>query len=179
MSYTEFKKLYLKAQKNKNAKYQCVVFDLVGSKKMTELERFDAQVKSIKTFNEMLKQLKVAEFLASKPILLDKKPVSVVKDISKPKNNILMYLNNPVILNGDCFVFYLYNNAISINELKSLFYLSAEKTGNKYEYNFAQANFETLDATKQNKKYWIGHVAQQLSNSKQQQIKNQEKEMTM
>ena len=126
-----------------------------------------------------IKGIKQAEFLYDTTILLNKKPVSVTADISKQKNKMLIYLNNPVILNGDCFVFYLFNNTLNEAEIKSLFYQSADKNNNNYAYNFAQANFETLDATKQDKKYWIGHVAQQLSYAKQDKVQVKQEEMTM
>ena len=181
MSYTEYKDLFLKAQQNKNAEYKAVVFDLVGSKKMSKEERYDAQVKSIKTFNYMLRDLWAVERIVGQKILLNEKPVKIVNNIAKPNNEQFAYLSNPTILCGDCFVFYFKNDLIEAEDVKKLFMESAEKVKNTYAYNFAEGNFETLDINEQGKKYWIGHVAQQLSNNKTEKIqfKAEQEEMAI
>ena len=54
-----------------------------------------------------------------------------------------------------------------------------KKTGNKFAYNFVEGNFETLDVNQKDKKYWVGYIAQQLSNFKQEKIQFKNEEMTM
>lgn len=179
MSYTEYKDLFEKAQKNPNAKYKCVVFDLVGSKKMSEKERYLAQVKSIHTFNDLAKQLRLLQFIIEEKLLVNEEPVSLVKNITEPKNNLMPFLSNPAILNGDCFVFYLQNNTIGMDDIKKMFMYAAEKCNNEYAYNISSGQFETLDVNERNEKYWIGYVAQQLESQKHEKIQYDQNKMTM
>lgn len=182
MSYTEYLDLFKKAQKNENAEYKAVVFDLADSKKMSDQERYDAQLKSIKTFNNMLRDLWAIEKIIGTKLLLNEKPVKQVNNIAKPNNPQFAYLSNPTILNGDSFVFYFKNDIIELDDIKNLFLQNAERTKNTYCYHIAEGKFETLDINEQGKKYWIGHVAQQLSNLKTDKIqykKEEQEEMTM
>lgn len=178
MSYTEYYDLFVNAQQNKDAKYKCFVFDLVGSKTMSEIERYDAQVKSIHTLNALAQDLKFLGLKLGKRILLDEGPVSHVVNVANPKNKLFAFLNNPAIVNGDCFVLYC-NNCIKTEDIKKIFLKECKNNNNQYEYNFVEGNFETLDVNERDKKYWIGYVAQQLSNFKQEKIQFKNEEMTM
>ena len=179
MSYTEYKDLFEKAQKNPNAKYKCVIFDLVGSKQMSASERYEAQVKSIDTFNDLLKQLKNLQFFVEEKLLVNEGPVCLVKNIADPKDNLKPFLSNPAILRGDCFVFYLQNNTVEMDDIKKMFKYSAEKFNNTFAYHICSGQFETLDVNERNEKYWIGYVSEQLENQKQEKIQYKQNEMTM
>lgn len=178
MSYTEYYDLFKKAQQNKDAKYKCFVFDLVGSKTMDENKRYDAQVKSIHTLNALAKDLKMLEFQHNKKIVLNEPPIFISNNVASPKNKLLAFLSNPTIINGDCFVVYCYND-IDAKVVKELFLKECKNNNNEYAYNFAEGNFETLDIEERNKKYWVGYVAQQLSTIKQEKIQFKNQEMTM
>ena len=178
MSYTEYYDLFVNAQQNKDAKYKCFVFDLVGSKTMDKNQRYDAQVKSIHTLNALAKDLKFLETKLGKKILVDENPVRYAVNIASPKDKLFAFLSNPAIVNGDCFVLYCHNG-IKTEDIKKLFLKECKKVGNQFAYNFVEGNFETLDVNEKDKKYWVGYVAQQLSNIKQEKIQFKNEEMTM
>ena len=177
MSYSEYADLFKSAQQNKNAKYKCFVFDLKNSRQLNDEIRYEAQIKSILTFNAMTKDLKELEIELGKKILIDEYPVTFSEEIANNKNT-YAFLNNPTILNGDCFAFYCYNN-VSAKDIKSLFLEQCKKNENEFVYNFSEGNFETLHIKEKNTKLWIGYIAQFLSYIKTDiiQYKNEEKIM--
>ena len=163
MSYDEYKDLFDKAQQ-KDTKYVAFVFDIKGSKKLPDKERYIAQIKTYETINLLTKKLKMIEKVYNKQILIEDPLLPIIDDIKKrPKHTIL---SNPCFINGDCFAFFCYNHSISTDLFKGLFNLCAEQVDNKYAYHFATGKFETLDYGKGSKEYYAGYIIQQLTEGK-------------
>lgn len=166
MSYEEYNDLFLKAQKNKNAKYIAFVFDIKSSKLMDNLTRLNAQLKTFDTIDLMIEKLNKLEEKENRKILIDETPVQKIDNILNLKNNTFSFLNNPCVISGDSFAFYCYNNSIEIEQFKEIFLKAAKICKNTTKYHFSYGNFETLNYNESNEKYYIGYIVDKLSKEK-------------
>ena len=163
MSYTEYKEEFEKAQKNKNAPYKMFVFDLHGSKKMSENKRYKSQIKSIKTLQLLAKKLQEIETKTNKKILLYDENVKLNIDLSLPNPN----TTNPCVCGGDAFVISILADAISEEDIIKLFLQCAKELKNKYTYNLSIGKFETTDYILATEKCYIGYCLAELTLNKQ------------
>ena len=123
MSYEEYNDLFIKAQQNDNAKYIAFVFDIKSSKLMDKRTRKSAQLKTFNTINLMIKYIKTLEVECKNKILINELPVLTTDNVTKPRNEMLSYLNNPCVVFGDSFAFYCYNNSIKTRDFIDIFML--------------------------------------------------------
>ena len=161
MSYDEYSDLFDKAQKN-DTKYVAFVFDIKGSKKMSDDDRYIAQIKTFETIDLMTKKLKLLEKAYNRQILVrDDKLLPVLDSIRKNTGETVM--TNPAFKMGDCFAFFCYNHSISEDLFKKLFIRCTKEVDNKCPYHFACGKFETLDYAEGGGRYYIGYIMEQLS----------------
>lgn len=166
MSYEENDDLFLKAQKNDNADYVAFVLDIKNSKTMSKKIRYSSQLKSFNTINLMIKYFNFLENKTKTKILVDGLPVIKTNNITKPKIQMLNYLNNPCVAFGDSFAFYCYNNTISKEKFINIFKYCAKICNNDTKYHLNYGKFETLYYNEANEQYYLGYALEKLSKEK-------------
>lgn len=164
---------------NNNPPYKAVVFQLIDAQNFTQSQLEDAFNKSVKTFNHIVKTIKIIENVYKCPILVNQKPVKVVNNTLKLKQKNDVFSNNPTIICKSSFIFYFHKNNPLRQDIEELFYFSAKKFNNTYEYQILEGDFYNLNIKTQFENSWISQVTQQLTNTKQQTIQYKQEEMTM
>lgn len=165
MSYEEYNDLYLKSQKNINAPYLCFSFDLVGSKKLDDEIMYKQQILMIKTMKDIVIKLQELERLSNKKILLSDKNIKINSKVVN-NNAMLAYYNNPCILAGDFYAFYVYNKSITESDFLNIFTNCAIKNKLYFSYHYQSAKFETTEYQQGRDKYYLGYCVGYLQHNK-------------
>ena len=152
MSYIEYEDIYQKAQ-FKQTPYRMVFFDIKGSKLLKGKQREGAQIVSIQTIKYLKSLIEKEEKLTHSKILINQELTQSTKDTD---GSLYAYLNNPCVVNGDCFCLYFYRGKLTNDKIFKMFHEACEKCGNKLTYHFGLVNFETLDIGESNNKLYIG-----------------------
>lgn len=184
MPYYKYADLFEHAQKNKQAPYKMFVFDLKNSTKMEHQKRANQQYIMLQTMDLVTEKLLNLSNTKNKPILLQNEEVYIEpkqKNTSKKANWIVSYLQNPCVLSGDSYCFYVYNNSITEKEFLTIFNHCSQQTQNFYTYRFLSAQFETTKYNEGDNKYYIGYCVKELTKNKQlpQTIINIEQQETL
>ena len=169
MSYEEYNDLFVKAQKNKDAPFVCFSLDLVNSRNLSNKQAFKQQQAMIQTMKDIVEYIKMYEIKTNTKILLNDKNVKINKNVIGGSKDVTYY-NNPCILSGDFYAFYVYNNTISQNDFINLFLHFAKANNINYDYHFQSAKFETTDYICGNEKYYLGYCVGYLQHNKKGKI---------
>jgi len=165
MSFEEYNDLYLKSQKNINAPYLCFSFDLVDSKKLDNENMYKQQILMIKTMKDVITKLQELEHITNKRILLSDKNIKINIDVTN-NNATHAYCNNPCILAGDFYAFYVYNKSITESDFLNIFTNCAINNKLLFSYHYQSAKFETTEYQKGCDKYYIGYCVGYLQHNK-------------
>lgn len=168
MSYEEYNDLFVKAQKNKKAPFVCFSLDLVNSKSLSDKQALKQQQDMIQTMKDMVEYIKLCELKTNTKILLNNQNVKINKNIVG--GNSVAYYNNPCILSGDFYAFYVYNNTILQKDFINLFLHFAKANNISYDYHFQSAKFETTEYRCGNQKYYLGYCVGYLQHNKNGKI---------
>lgn len=159
MSYFEYNDLFMKCQEN--GKYHVFCFDIVDSKEMDKKLRYEVQYLLFELAHLMVLILQNEEKSRNSKILLNEDGISSIFD----KNVKVGFGPNvdPVVL-GDTLVITVYRDAITTEEVYSLFENCKSALGLNLDFHCADGYYETNDWVEAKDKYFRGYCIQLLSN---------------
>lgn len=151
MSSIEYADMFLKVQESNNAPYHMFSFDIKDSKKMSQSDRLLAQ------YDLFLLQGFIKEELlnlenSNKKILLKKDELNNIVGLMK---------ENPFVF-GDTLVVTIYKDSLTSDQMYMIFNRLKEELGIEYDFNMADALYETNDYGEGAHKLYRGYCAQIL-----------------
>lgn len=165
MSTFEYNDLFLLAQDI--GKYHVFTFDIVGSKKMDNKTRYDAQIKSLKLINGIYNVLsELQEKLKRKILVFEKGFVS----LDNPLPYEFGIKQEPFVI-GDVYGFTIYRDSLDKDIILSIYEYFKESLNIDFDYHLADGYYETNDYAEGGTKYFRGYCIDLLSNYHKENVK--------
>lgn len=174
MAYEEYYDLYLLAQKNPNALYYVVSFDVVNSRQMPPKKRAILQYKIIIIMKYVYNKLLEKEKELKKQIVI--KDERFCRPWDNSVNNKNFNYCDPYIL-GDNFQFTVLRNTITKEEIIKLVYDCKNKLKIKEDFHIADGYYETNNYGEGNTKLYRGYCLQILEQIHKPKTKNKLKKL--
>jgi len=168
MSSIEYADMFLKVQESNNAPYHMFSFDIKESKKMIPTKRMLAQYDLFTLADLIYEELLKLEKRFNRKILLEKEELNNTTELLK---------DNPFVF-GDALVVSIYNGSLSSDEMYSLFDNLKGELNSDYEFNRADALYETNDYSEGATKLYRGYCAQLLMELHKEHYKNVAKKLS-
>lgn len=181
MSYTEYYDLYEKCQDY--APYHLFVFDVVGSKQISQIDdKYIAKISLL--IDNVYKKIEEIEKQTQKQILhrgpcLSRPQLyeytdgySVFKQVNLPKEKRryqLTELNDPFQICGDTIGLTILRDTLTEEEVYNIFDQTKEKLNISYDFHYANCYYETDEYSEGGTKFYRGYAIPILANQHKKQ----------
>ncbi len=159
MSYDEYLDLYLKAQKNTDALYYVVSFDVVDSKLMPVEERTALQYNIDSIMKYVYCKILEKEIELKRQILI--KDNRFVRPWIQHDSNVHCVFCDPYIL-GDNFQFTVLRDTMTKEDIIELVNECEKKLNIKVDFHIADGYYETNEYGEGNTKFYRGYCLETL-----------------
>lgn len=159
--------IYLLAQKNLDALYYVVSFDIVNSKLLSPKERYQAQINIIMIVKYVYDKLLESEKKLNKQVVLKDKRFVRPWDIKNKYNGNFI---DPLIF-GDSFSFTVMRDTVTKDEIVNLVNKCKESINMKENFHIADGYYETNEYEEGNRILYRGYCLQILQNMHKPTIK--------
>ena len=167
MSSIEYTDMFLKVQELGDAPYHMFSFDIKDSQKMSSTKRMVAQYDLYLLLDLFKKELQKLEKDLNRKILLEESELNNTTELLK---------DNPFVF-GDALVVTIYKDSLTINDMCMLFNRLKDELKIKYDFNIAEALYETNNYDEGNEKLYRGYCAQILMELHKDQYKGVAREL--
>ena len=167
MSSIEYSDMFLKVQELGDAPYHMFSFDIKDSRKMPPTKRLLAQYDLFLLSDLFKQELLNLEKDLNRKILLEE---------SELKNTTELLKDNPFVF-GDALVVTIYKDSLTVNNMCMLFNRLKDELKIKYDFNIAEALYETNDYGEGAHKLYRGYCAQILMELHKDNYKNVKKKL--